>query len=176
MNATQPTMNIFVSRPTVIGHEFEVPYSGFDAFLISEGFTLRRLGKTDYSKKPPLKAVIDLVNECCGAIVLGYPQMEFTHESRRSAEVQTRLDYVFPTPWNQIEGALAYSMRTPIMVIGHPGIGGGVFDHGITGEAVIHLDLKDPEWFRRPEFAQPYREWLAEVRICSGQRAAPLDT
>jgi len=135
-------MNIFISRPTRIGKSFETQYSGFHQFLESEGLALRRLGGGDYSKKPPLRAVIDLVTECCGAIVLGYPQLEFRNETRRSAEIQDSTRYVFPTPWNHIEGALAYSTNAPVLVIAHNDIRGGVFDHGITGEGVLHLDLE----------------------------------
>ena len=161
------TVNIFVSRPTVIGNEYEALYSGFDANLRARGFVPRRLGGGggDFSKKPPLKAVIDLVTECRGAIILGYPQIEFSHEARRSDVVESKLRYVFPTPWNHIEGALAYSCQAPILVIAHPGISGGVFDHGITGEGVLHIDLAEPEWFTKPRFTQPFEEWVADLGL-----------
>lgn len=164
-------MNIFISRPTLVRPEFESPYTAFRDYLLAEGFVLRRLGGGDFSKKPPLRAVIDLISECCGAIVLGYPQIEFQHEARRSTEVQSKFHYVFPTPWNQIEGALAYACHAPIMVVGHPGISGGVFDHGITGEGVLHVDLSEPDWFQKAQFAQPYKEWLSEVITCSKTRS-----
>lgn len=165
-------MNIFVSRPTRLGPDFEKPYETFDSFLVAEGFTLKRLGGSNYSKKAPLRAVIDLVEQCCGAVILGYPQLELRQETRRSSTIDSQLNYIFPTPWNQIEGALAYAKGTPVMVVAHTGISGGVFDHGITGEAVIHLDLSDAEWFRDPRFAQPYAEWRSEVAICSARQPA----
>ena len=164
-------MNIFVSRPTRIGKPFETQYSRFHSFLESNGFKLRRLGGGDYSKKAPLRAVIDLIDDCCGALVLGYPQLEFHNETRRSAEVQDSIRHVFPTPWNQIEGALAYSSDAPMLVIAHQGIKGGVFDHGITGEGVLHIDLDTKDWFRKPEFTQPYAEWLNEVKTCHARRS-----
>jgi hypothetical protein len=78
--------------------------------------------------------------------------------------VQNKVSYALPTPWNQIEGALAYASHKPILVVAHPGISGGVFDHGITGEGVLHLDLTQATWFEKPEFQQPFAEWLGEVR------------
>lgn len=165
-------MNVFISRPTVIGKTFETQYSRFDDFLVSNGFALRRLGGGDYSKKPPLRAVIDLIGECCGAIVLGYPQLEFHNETRRSAAIQDSIRHVFPTPWNQIEGALAYSTNAPVLVVAHKGIKGGVFDHGITGEGVLHIDLDTKDWFKQPAFSQPYAEWLAEVKECQAVRTS----
>jgi hypothetical protein len=160
-------MNIFVSRPTDIGSEFEGPYTALHNHLVSQGFVLRRLGGGDYSKKTPLRAVIDLIGECCGALVLGYPQVEFQHHARRNKQVQNDFHSVFPTPWNQIEGALAYAHQSPILVIAHPGIGGGVFDHGITGEGVLHIDLRESDWFQKAQFAQPFKEWVAEIKACA---------
>ena len=164
-------MNVFVSRPTVIGSEFEAAYGAFHQHLVAQGFLLRRLGGGDYSKKPPLRAVIDLIKECCGALILGYPQIEFLHRALRSAKLQNNFQCVYPTPWNQIEGALAYACESPILVIAHPGIDGGVFDHGITGEGVLHIDLAEAEWFRKAQFTQPFNEWFAEVQACSKRRA-----
>lgn len=155
----------------MIGPEFEGAYSGLHASLISQGYALRRLGAGDYSKKPPLRAIIDLINECCGAIILGYPQIEIQHYASRNAQPQNNFRCAYPTPWNQIEGALAYACGSPILVIAHPGIDGGVFDHGITGEGVLHIDLADPNWFRTEQFMQPFGEWAAEVRQCAVRRS-----
>ena len=163
-------MNVFLSRPTRVGSAFETPYQAFETYLTSCGFVLKRLGGGNFSKKAPLRAVIDLIADCAGAIILGYPQLEFSHEARRSTEVQNKVSYVLPTPWNQIEGALAYSSHKPILVIAHPGISGGVFDHGITGEGVLHLDLTEPAWFTKPQFVQPFEEWLNEVRANTPHR------
>ena len=162
-------MNIFLSRPTKVGAPFESAYQQFDGFLTGQGFALKRLGGGNFSKKAPLRAVIDLIDGCTGAIILGYPQIEFSHEARRSAEVQNKVTYAMPTPWNQIEGALAYAGGKPILVVAHPGIAGGVFDHGITGEGVLHLDLGEAGWFQKPEFQQPFAEWLEEVKRAVGQ-------
>jgi len=160
-------MNVFVSRPSVIGPEFQTAYDAFQSDLISQGFVLRRLGGADYSKKPPLRAVIDLIRDSCGALILGYPQLEFQHHALRSAKFQNNFRCVYPTPWNQIEGALAYACESPVLVVAHPGIEGGVFDHGTTGECILHIDLSETDWFHKAQFTQPFKEWLAEVQVCA---------
>ena len=48
----------------------------------------------------------------------------------------------------------------PVLVAAYPGISGGVFDHGITDEGVLHLNLTQATWFEKPEFQQPFAEWL----------------
>jgi hypothetical protein len=168
--APSSSVHVFVSRPTVIGPLFEAAYDVFHDFVSGHGFKLRRLGRSDYSRKAPLQAVMDIIDECCGAIVLGYPQLEFHHEVRRGSQVQNSVGYTFATPWNQIEGALAYRRRAPVIIAVQDGISGGVFDHGVTGEGVLHLDLSKPDWFQQDQFAQPYREWLTDVRNCFQQR------
>jgi hypothetical protein len=133
------------------------------ALLEEQGIIPRRLGKSDYSRKAPLQAVIDIIDNCCGAIVLGYPQIEFHQEVRRSTKVQNKIGYLFPTPWNQIEGALVFRARTPALIVAHTGIEGGVFDHGVTGESVLHADLSSPDWFAEPAFRQPFDEWRTAI-------------
>src|SRR5690606_6220135 len=97
---------------------------------IQESYDLRfrRLGDTDYSPEAPLQAIIELMGECKGAVVLGYPQIEIFHHIRNNVDVTQNPTLLFPTPWNQIEGSLAYGAKLPVMVIAHPGVGGGVFD------------------------------------------------
>lgn len=158
--------DIFLSRPTTIDPDYESAYSEFERLLDSKNVRPRRLGKSDYSRDAPLKAVFRIIDECCGAIILGYPQFSMKHEVRRSNRVQNDWGYVFPKPWNQIEGALAYRAQTPVLVVAHNGVEGGVFDHGVTGEGVIHLDLSLDGWFNLPQFQQPFAEWLTEVESC----------
>lgn len=160
-------LNIFVSRPTTIEPAFESAYLDFESFLGTKTIRTRRLGGNDYSRQAPLKAVFQIIDECCGAIILGYPQFTIRHEVRRGTKTQNDYGHVFPTPWNQIEGALAYRAETPVLVIAHHGVEGGVFDHGVTGEGVIHLDLSASRWFSSAQFEQPFIDWLTAVRTCS---------
>jgi hypothetical protein len=157
------SINIFVSRPTVIGPDYEAAYKRFHRWASGKDLVLRRLGKSDYSRKAPLQAVINIIDQCYGAIVLGYPQVEFHSEVRRGSLVEGKSGYAFPTPWNQIEGALAYRCKAPVLVVAHTGISGGVFDHGITGETVIHIELNQLDWYKKPQFMQPFDEWRTET-------------
>jgi hypothetical protein len=165
--------HIFVSRPTRVDSAFEAAYAIFHQFLEVEGLRPRRLGQSDYSRKAPLQAVIEIIDNCCGAIVLGYPQLQFLHEVRRSSEVQSKVGHVFPTPWNQIEGALAYRAKAPVLVVAHTGVGGGVFDHGVTGEGVLHIDLAAPYWHDEPAFRQPFYEWKTDIEECLRRSGGP---
>ena len=68
---------------------------------------------------------------------------------------------------------MAYACDFPTLVIAHTGIEGSVFDHGITGESVIHADLADPDWSRRAFFSQPFDQWAKEVKVCAVRKPSP---
>lgn len=158
-------MDVFISRPTSLEEPFEVAYSEFNVLLLSHSLRPRRLGASDYPRKAPLREVINVMKCCRGAIVLGYPQVSMRHEVRHCGRPTNDWGHVFPTPWNQIEGALAYREGFPVLVVAQHNVTGGVFDYGVTGEMVIHMDLAKPDWCRSPVFQQPFGDWLREVGL-----------
>ena len=117
---------IFISRPTVIGNEYEKSYRAFERFFKSEGFLPRRLGKSDYSLKAPLVAVMKLMEECKGAIILGYPHHEVVYSQTKGGEVINEHGILLPTPWNQIEGTLAYKLSLLFSLVIIPITFGGI--------------------------------------------------
>ncbi len=158
-------MNIFISRPTSLPKAFEAAYTEFHAFLKEEGIVPRRLGSTDTPYGSPLQGVIDLMGECQGAIILGYPQIEMFQHVRRSTIIKVDPAMMFPTPWNQIEGALAYGAKVPVLVVAHPEVHGGIFDHGVTGNYVLSLDLSTLRWHEALAFQQVYSQWKKLLQI-----------
>jgi hypothetical protein len=156
-------MDIFISRPTKLEDRFEDHFSGFMSFLKSKKFNVYRLGSENFSKKAPLRKVIDLIKRCEGAIIIGYPQTQLVNETRRGPIMESQYRLTIPTPWNQIEGAVAYALGKPVLVISQTGITGGVFDYGVTGEGVVDLDLAQANWFKTKAFLEPFGEWQEEL-------------
>ncbi|MGM0562654.1 MAG: hypothetical protein ACQETX_16515 [Pseudomonadota bacterium] len=145
----------------------EEVHEEFEKFLESRGLLSRRLGRSDYSAKAPLHAVIELMCQCDGAIILGHVQREVAFQECRNGDALQEYRYKLPTPWNQIEGALAYSMNIPTLTIRSEGVEGGVFDHGVTGEFVFEFDLSVSDWISSSSFTQPFGEWLSRVKAGS---------
>lgn len=154
---------IFISRPTVIEDRYEKPYRAFERFIKSERFLPRRLGKSDYSLKAPLLAVMKLMEQCRGAIVLGYPHHEVVYSLTKGGEVINEHGILLPTPWNQIEGTLAYKNGIPVLVIAQQEVEGGLFDYGVTGEFVHKTDLSNDMWFKSDEFLGIFQDWKKQV-------------
>ena len=158
-------IDIFVSRPTVIDKQYEKSYAAFEKFLTSKKINIRRLGGNDYSLKAPLKAVMNLMTQCKGAIVLGYPYHEVTYFLKKGRTTINKHSFLLPTPWNQIEGTLAYKQNIPVLVIAQNGVEGGLFDYGVTGEFVYKTDLSSNKCFKSEEFLGVFQDWKHQVTI-----------
>jgi len=152
------TRPVFLSRPTKVAAAYSAEAEKFERFLNGHGFHPVRLGGGSYSTKAPLQAVIELMAGCVGAVVLGYPKQAIAVEG-----FGTDVSFELPTPWNQIEGALAYALKKPTLVVAHASIGGGVFDYGITGEFVFKGDLSKAGWFKTAGFAGAFNDWKQRV-------------
>jgi hypothetical protein len=156
-------IDIFISRPTIIGEEYEKPYKAFEKYLKTKKIMPRRLGGDDYSLKTPLKAVINLMKQCKGAIILGYPYHEVTYSLKKGKEKIKEHSILLPTPWNQIEGSLAYKQNIPVLVNAQNGVEGGLFDYGVTGEFVYKTDLSSNKWFLSDEFLGIFQAWKKQI-------------
>jgi hypothetical protein len=152
-------MNIFVSRPTEIDTVYEKTHNAFENFLRGKNLNLKRLGANNYSRKAPLTAVMSLMDECKGAIILGYPHHEVVYSIKKSGKTHTQKQFILPTPWNQIEGTLAFKNGIPVLVIAQKEVEGGIFDFGITGEFVLKTDLANRNWFKDKGFIGLFKDW-----------------
>jgi hypothetical protein len=92
--------------------------------LRSEGLIPHTVGRNTFSSEAPLKAVLELLETCSWTIAIGLERSYFSSGiSKRSGPNETKLSEVkLPTPWNQIEAAIAYSLNVPLMVVVEAGI------------------------------------------------------
>lgn len=156
-----PIIDVFVSRPTWVGPVFEPGLRGALARLADLGFNPRTLGATDYATRAPLDEVIELMKQCRGAVILGYPQIEVAAGSVRG---KTLLSPIFlSTEWNHIEAGLAHARGLPLLVIHHSGVARGVFDRGAISSFIYQLDLSDPAWALEERLTGVLRKWRDDV-------------
>jgi hypothetical protein len=137
--------NIFLSRPTWIGPEFSQGLKAFTSILTSHEITPRTLGVSDYPTNTPLDEVISIMDQCVGAIILGYPQIEVKEGFLKGDTIDSSV--VLATEWNHIEASLAYAKRLPLLVIHHKGVRRGIFDRGAIGKFLYEVDLSNSTWF-----------------------------
>ena len=79
----------------------------------------RVMNKTDYPTGNPLKGISSVLAACDRAIVVAFERKHFpTGVEKRGSEAAVALGATsYPTPWNQIEAAMAYQRGLPILVL-----------------------------------------------------------
>jgi len=104
------------------------------------GLEWRSIGKTDYPTEFPLREVLMLAKHCSGGLILGFSQFETkTGIWKKSTpyEKQQRGTAAFPTPWNQLEAGILFSLELPLLIFREEHVSGGIFDNGVT-DLFIH--------------------------------------
>jgi len=153
-------IDVFISRPTWVAEEFREGLNGFLAFLGTHDLKPRTIGSTDYPTESPLVEVIRLMDECEGAIILGYPQI---YVIRGNIKALDKNDFPLPTEWNHIEATLAFSKNLPLLLIHHKGISRGIFDHGAISKFIYEKDLTENNWFLSDNITGALRKWKSSI-------------
>ena len=137
--------------------------------LASSGLRARTVGRTEYSHQQPLRTVQDLMERCAGTVVLALERVSIESATeRRNGVGETRIQNVtLPTPWNQIEAALAYSHRMPLLVlrektIREEGLLEGRYDWYVQA---VELDLAS---LSTAEFRGVFDSWCRDVHRRAG--------
>jgi hypothetical protein len=141
-------------------------YKAILSTLTSLGLERRALGRSDYPTEYPLKEVIQISRRCSGGVVLGFMQSLITAGISKpgTTEEKSLKDVSLPTPWNQLEAGILFSLKLPILVFRESGVTGGVFDNGVSDVFVQNMpsvaDLKS----RSSPVREVLLKWQAHVR------------
>jgi hypothetical protein len=87
------------------------------------GLSPRVMSDRDWDYKNPLRGIRRAMEECSGTMVIAYARYQFPAgvEIRRGGGRPLQ-DIEFPTPWNQIEAAMAYERGLPLLVVADSGL------------------------------------------------------
>lgn len=165
------TMNIFLSRPTWISQEYQPGLDGLLRVLEGLGLKPRTLGATDYPNRAPLDEVIHLLDQCVGAMILGFPQIVATAGTIRAQTIEGEV--ILATEWNHIEAGLAHARGLPLLIIHHSGVRRGIFDRGAISSFIYELNLRDPAWPLCAEIQGALRTWKSNL-IDPGGGLSPI--
>ncbi|HNX53733.1 MAG TPA: hypothetical protein PKI68_08315 [Pontiellaceae bacterium] len=153
--------DVFVSRPTWVSEEFEDGLNKFIGFLKSKGLNPRTLGSTDYPTECPLDEVLGIMKQCCGAIILGYPQITISKGSVKNKVVTSEL--TLATEWNHIEAGLAHARGIPLLIIHHKNISRGIFDRGTMPNFIHSIDLANASWILSEPILGAFKKWETDI-------------
>jgi hypothetical protein len=92
--------------------------------LRSEGLIPHTVGRNTFSSDAPLKTVTELMDKCAGTVVIALERMYFPAgvENRGGVKQAPLSEVKLPTPWNQIEAAMAYARQHPLLVVVEEGL------------------------------------------------------
>ena len=150
-------LEVFVSRPNWLAPEFVQGLNTFYTYLKVLGVNPRTLGVSDYPSGSPLDEVIGLVDECAGAIILGYPQIVVQTGAIKGNALAAPL--TLGTEWNHMEAALVHAQKKPLLVIHHTGVSRGIFERGTFGAFVHEYDLTNPQWVMAEALVGAMNSW-----------------
>lgn len=117
-------INVFVSVGGTASEMQEAFVRAVEDRLRGEGLIPHTVGRNTFSADAPLKTVTELMDTCTGKFVIALERTYFPSgvEKRGGAYAANLAEVRYPTPWNQIEAAMAFSRGHPLMVIVERGL------------------------------------------------------
>jgi hypothetical protein len=112
-------MNVFVSVATGLNPGQEAFVEAIESRLGALGLKPCTIGRNTFSTDAPLQAVVHLMERCSGAVVIALERYRFDGGVERpgSAKEKPLGPSSLPTTWNQIEAAMAYGRKLPLLVL-----------------------------------------------------------
>jgi hypothetical protein len=167
---------VFLSVGRTFTPQQEFFVSALESFLTSQGLTPQTVGRTFFSSQQPLKAVLELMDECAGTIILAFERTQIIQafEKRGSKDERQIADLKLPTVWNQIEATVAYSKGHPLLVI---------VENGLKAEGLLEQGY---DWYVQPvalsaeslssrEFQGMFADWKRRVEQKATEKASPKE-
>ncbi|WP_186076894.1 hypothetical protein [Burkholderia gladioli] len=144
---------VFVSVGATATVQQETFVRAVEGRLRAEGLIPYTVGRNTFGSDSPLKTVVDLMNECSGTVVIALERKYFPSglEKRGGSQEVPITNVILPTPWNQIEAAMAYSRGHPLLVI---------VERGIRAEGLLEPGF---DWY--VQAVEPNAESLATMEF-----------
>lgn len=158
---------VFVSAPTTLTDSQEASRKHILRELDRNGLEWRALGRSDYPTELPLREVLTIARHCAGGIILGFQQFRTdtgTVKPGTPNEKNIISPVIFPSPWNQLEAGILFSLGLPLMVFKEEGISGGVFDNGVTDVFIHNMPPPSLAGAEKKSFSEVFLKWQADVR------------
>jgi hypothetical protein len=115
---------VFVSVGGTATVQQEAFVRAVEGRLRAEGLIPYTVGRNTFGSDAPMKTVVALLDECSATVVIALERKYFPSglEKRGGPQEVPISNVTLPTPWNQIEAAMAYSRGHPLLVIVARGI------------------------------------------------------
>lgn len=162
-------INIFLSVGRPFNPQQELFIDNIETFLGTNGLRPRTVGRTEFTYKQPLQLVDALMDRSAGALVIALERIDVVEGRERGGPpLGTRISgEAIATPWNQIEAALAYSKRIPLLVIRQSSVRAEGLLEG-RYDWYVHVTDLDSGFLGTKEFKGTFNSWVRDVRGRAG--------
>ncbi|WP_431294143.1 hypothetical protein [Pedobacter sp. P26] len=155
---------VFISKGTATTPEQTAFVTSILDTLELSGLDSRIMNGNEWSHEQPLKAIKKVISECEGLVIIAFTRSHFDsgYEYQRGV-AQTLNDISLPTTWNHIEGALAYSLGMPILVIAEDGLKSeGLIEQGYDWR--VYWTSLDPDISKAQSFRGVVESWKSAIQ------------
>jgi hypothetical protein len=142
----------------------------FEALLRRRGLKPLTLGRSSYNFKSPLNPVKELIDQCYGAIIIGFERTHclIGYDKEGSKEQKEFIHRYLSTPWNQIEAGMAFQKELPLLIMKEKHLETyGILDPKLSGFFVIDLNLEIESKKFDKEFLSILESWVKAVKTYS---------
>jgi hypothetical protein len=158
---------VFVSSPTALSPAQHRTRKRIFTLLDNLNLEPRALGQSDYPTQLPLREVHTIARHCSGAVILGFEQIRANKgiiKPGTTKQTPITKPISFPTPWNQLEAGILFSMNLPMLVFREPMITGGIFDPGVTDVFIHTMPSSKLSHSEKASLQDVFLKWQSNVR------------
>jgi hypothetical protein len=169
-------VNVFLSVGGTASDAQEAFVRAVEDRLRSEGLIPHTVGRNAFSADAPLKTVTKLMDTCAGTVVIALERMYFPEgaEKRGGPNEKMLTKVRLPTPWNQIEAAMAYSRGHPLLMIVEEGLKSeGLLEHGY--DWYVQTIKPEPAALATMEFNGVFSSWKQRLKPPAAKGPAPTN-
>ncbi|MGG7447257.1 hypothetical protein ACQ3G7_14410 [Kosakonia oryzendophytica] len=155
MSKEPDLMEVFISRPNWLPDQLKSALGKFDDMLPDLMMYGNTIGISQPCLQTPFDDIVELMTRCECVIIFALPQIYIKSGSIKENTVD---DVVLPTEWNQIETAIALSLKKPTLVLLHKDVSArGLLERGAANVFIHTVDISNDDW---PRSIKPVLEIL----------------
>jgi hypothetical protein len=169
-------MKVFLSVGATYNGKQETFVSAFETFLSQNGCERLTVGRGNYFASQPIVAARNLMQTADGVVVIAFTRQLIDKAidkpgSENEKEIKNRR---YPTVWNQLEAAMAFGLKIPLLVI----MEDNVYQEAMLKDRMEYRALVtdlDKKLFSSEEFRGIFTDWKRIAEARSKEMAEHLD-
>jgi hypothetical protein len=164
-------MKIFLSVGSTYNENQESFVSAFETFLGQNGCERLTVGRGNYYASQPIVAARELMQKADAVVVIAFTRLavEKAVDKPGCDNESEILDRSYPTVWNQLEAAMAFGLKLPLLVI----IEKGLYQEAMLKDRMEYRTLVtelDNKYFSSEEFRGIFSDWKKMIENISKER------